>query len=66
MEDIVESIDSTYWIVVGTHKTDDNCIDPIADIVLSPNETHLLYIFSSAKIGVARITNDEMHESYGK
>lgn len=65
-EDTAESIDSTYWTVVGAHKTDDGCIDPIADIVLSPNETHLVYIFSSSKIGIARITNDDIHESYGK
>lgn len=65
MEDTTESIDPSYWTVVGTHKTSDGCIDPIADVVLSPNETHLLYIFSSTKIGVARITNDEMHENYG-
>ncbi|KAI7889562.1 uncharacterized protein EV154DRAFT_273991 [Mucor mucedo] len=66
MEDTAESIDPTYWTVVGAHKTDDGCIDPIADIVLSPNETHLLYIFSSSKIGIARITNDDMHDSYVK
>jgi hypothetical protein len=63
---MIEFIDSNYWAVVEPHKTSDGCVDPIADIVLSPNETHLIYIFASTKIGVARITNDEVNENYGK
>lgn len=65
-EDMTESIDLNYWVVVEPHKTSDGCVDPIVDIVLSPNETHLVYMFSSSKLGVARITNDQINENYGK
>lgn len=66
MEDMIESIDANYWTVIEPHKSNDGCVDPIADIVLSPNETHLIYIFSSTKVGVARITNGDFNGNYGK
>jgi hypothetical protein len=62
----VESIDKSYWQVSEPHKTSDGCIDPIVDIVLSPNETHLLYLFSSTKLGISRITTDAFTEEYGE
>lgn len=65
-EDMIDSIDASYWTVVESHKTSDGCVDPIIDIVLSPNETHLIYMFSSVKMGVARITNDDISDDYGK
>lgn len=63
---MLESIDPTYWTVVEPHKTADGCVDPIVDIVLSPNSSHLLYIFASTRIGIARITNDDTNHDYGK
>lgn len=65
-EYMIDSIDASYWAVVECHKTSDGCVDPIIDIVLSPNETHLIYMFSSVKMGVARITNDDINDIYGK
>ncbi|GAA5796194.1 hypothetical protein HPULCUR_001563 [Helicostylum pulchrum] len=65
-EDMIDSIDASYWTVVESHKTSDGCVDPIIDIVLSPNETHLIYMFSSVKMGVARITNDDISDDYVK
>lgn len=63
--DMVESIDDSYWTVVEPHKTEDGYVDPIVDTVLSPNGTHLLYTFSSTKVGIARITNDEITTDFG-
>lgn len=64
--DMVESIDDSYWTVVEPHKTEDGYVDPIVDTVLSPNGTHLLYTFSSTKVGIARITNDEITTDFVK
>lgn len=64
--DMVESIGESYWTVVEPHKTEDGYVDPIVDTVLSPNGTHLLYTFSSTKVGIARITNDEITTDFGK
>lgn len=63
-KDAYSSIDSTYWQVTGPHKISDGYIDPIVDVALSPNETHLLYLFSSTRMGISRITSDTFSEEY--
>jgi hypothetical protein len=64
-QDVEASIDKSYWQVSEPHKTSDGCIDPIVDVVLSPNETYLVYLFSSTKMGISRITTDTFTEEYG-
>lgn len=54
------SFDSRFWCVVQPKK------DAISDIVFSVNETHIVYIYASGKMGVARITNDTLNEQQGK
>ena len=64
-EDMVESIDPTFWTVTEPHKTLDGCIDPIVDIAVSPNGTHIIYLFASTRMGVSRITQDEIDDDFG-
>ncbi|CEG70969.1 hypothetical protein RMATCC62417_06775 [Rhizopus microsporus] len=54
------SFDSRFWCVVQPKK------DTISDIVFSVNETHIVYMYASGKIGVARITNDALNEQQVK
>ncbi|KAI8987421.1 hypothetical protein BDF20DRAFT_815288 [Mycotypha africana] len=59
-EDIegILNVDAHYIKVLDPHKTADDYHDPVADITFSVNETHILYMYSSANMGVTRITND--------
>ncbi|KAI7900634.1 uncharacterized protein BX663DRAFT_458336 [Cokeromyces recurvatus] len=57
---LTNSIDdpNSYWKVVDSHKMSDGYVDPIVDLSLSPNETHIVYTFSSGNLGVSRIVDD--------
>lgn len=50
-----------FWCVVQPKDSDD-----VVDINFSPNETHLLYIHASRKIGIARATHNIFTEEHGK
>jgi hypothetical protein len=61
--DDISIIGSSFWEITGAHQFEDGVDDPVRDIVTSPNETHLRYMFSSGKIGSRRITSDQLVES---
>ncbi|KAG1149468.1 hypothetical protein G6F37_010009 [Rhizopus arrhizus] len=50
-----------FWCVVQSKDSDD-----VVDINFSPNETHLLYIHASGKIGIARATHNIFTEEHAK
>ncbi|KAL9545146.1 hypothetical protein MBANPS3_007279 [Mucor bainieri] len=41
-------------------------VDPIADMALSPNGTHVIYSFSTGNVGVSKLTSDTYSEAYVK
>ncbi|KAI8641915.1 hypothetical protein BD408DRAFT_417331 [Parasitella parasitica] len=59
-----DSIDPTFCQITEPHTTEDGVIDPVVDITLSPNETHIIYSFSSGKIGVSKLTDDSFTDEY--
>jgi len=61
--DDISIIGSSFWETTGAHQFEDGADDPVRDIVTSANETHLIYIFSSGKMGSRRITSDQLVES---
>jgi hypothetical protein len=61
-----ESIDNHFWKIADSLESEDNCVDFITDIALSPNETHAIYTYSSGRLGISRITTDTMNDDYGK
>lgn len=61
--DDISIIGSSFWEITGPHQFMDGVDDPVRDIVSSPNETHLTYMFSSGKMGSRRITSDQLIES---
>ncbi|KAI9285823.1 hypothetical protein BC943DRAFT_323143 [Umbelopsis sp. AD052] len=61
--DDISIIGSSFWEITGVHQFDDGVDDPVRDIVTSANETHLIYMFSSGKLGSRRITSDQLIES---
>ncbi|KAM3581365.1 hypothetical protein VKS41_006191 [Umbelopsis sp. WA50703] len=61
--DDISIIGSSFWEITGPHQFADGVDDPVRDIVSSPNETHLIYMFSSGKMGSRRITSDQLIES---
>jgi hypothetical protein len=58
--DDISIIGSSFWEITGVHQFDDGVDDPVRDIVTSANETHLIYMFSSGKLGSRRITSDQL------
>lgn len=60
-----DSIDPTFYQVTQPHATRNGIVDPIADITLSPNGTHVVYSFSTGKIGVSKLTCDTYSDEYG-
>ncbi|EPB91383.1 hypothetical protein HMPREF1544_01704 [Mucor circinelloides 1006PhL] len=61
-----DSIDPTFYQVTEPHATRNGIVDPIADITLSPNGTHVVYSFSTGKIGVSKLTCDTYSDEYVK
>ncbi|KAH8555199.1 hypothetical protein BGW37DRAFT_476167 [Umbelopsis sp. PMI_123] len=61
--DDISIIGSSFWEITGPHQFDDGVDDPVRDIITSANETHLIYMFSSGKMGSRRITSDQLIES---
>ncbi|KAI9007496.1 hypothetical protein CLU79DRAFT_778630 [Phycomyces nitens] len=52
------SLGPGFWQVTEPHAARETCPDTIATIAFSPHETHMMYLFSSGKLGVARITEE--------
>ncbi|RCI04160.1 hypothetical protein CU098_012062, partial [Rhizopus stolonifer] len=48
-----------FWCIVEPKG-----LDAIVDLVFSPNETHILYMHVSGKIGIARATHDTLEEEH--
>lgn len=61
-----DSIDSRFWKLASSPQAEDNYIDFATHIILSPNETHAVYNYTSGKIGISRITSDKVNDTYGK
>ncbi|KAI8985468.1 hypothetical protein BDB01DRAFT_788373 [Pilobolus umbonatus] len=51
----IDSIDNHYYPIVTAKDT----TEMVADMILSPNETHLIYVYTSGKMGITRLV-DEM------
>ncbi|KAI8374192.1 uncharacterized protein BYT42DRAFT_547273 [Radiomyces spectabilis] len=51
----VEQLHSSFFQVIAPHTYKDGYSDAIAGIAFSPNETHIVYMFSSGKVGSSRI-----------
>ncbi|KAK4515332.1 Sulfate permease 2 [Mucor velutinosus] len=62
-----DSIDPAFYQITEPHTTGGKgIVDPIADIALSPNGTHVIYSFSTGNIGVSRLTSDTYSDAYVK
>ncbi|KAL0083828.1 hypothetical protein J3Q64DRAFT_1749578 [Phycomyces blakesleeanus] len=47
-----------FWEVTNPQPFKEKCSDTILTIKFSPHETHMLYLFSSGKLGIARVTEE--------
>ncbi|KAI9473598.1 MAG: hypothetical protein EXX96DRAFT_487790 [Benjaminiella poitrasii] len=56
----LDDTSDSYQKVVDSHRSKDDYPDPIADLDLSPNETHIVYSFISGNLGVSKIVNDTL------
>lgn len=61
------SIDPAFCKIAEPHTAGENgTADPIADIALSPNGTHVIYSFSTGSMGVSKLTSDTYSDAYGR
>ncbi|KAF1798362.1 hypothetical protein FB192DRAFT_1391172 [Mucor lusitanicus] len=61
------SIDPAFCKIAEPHTAGENgTADPIADIALSPNGTHVIYSFSTGSMGVSKLTSDTYSDAYVK
>ncbi|CAO3638149.1 unnamed protein product [Cunninghamella echinulata] len=62
-DDQSTSLNSNFWEVSAAHKHNNNFTDPVVGITLSSNETHIVYMLSPGRIGLARITIDNITDT---
>ncbi|KAI7871231.1 hypothetical protein BDF14DRAFT_1764598 [Spinellus fusiger] len=53
------SIGPGFWQVTAPSISKENHSDMIASVVFSPHETHLLYLYYSGRLGVARVSEED-------